>query len=331
MLFIIHYSIRGVVALSNMAAIKGSGAGRMKKQNLLNQIIKNRYIYVLAVPTVIYFIIFKLMPMFGLVIAFQDYSPAKGILGSPFVGFKHFMNLFRNKSFPFIVRNTLVINGLSLTLFFPLPILLSVMLNEVKHSKYKRVIQSILYMPHFMSWVIIGSLTFFIFSSDIGLLNKAFAAFGKDKVLFLTNPNYFWAIITGQSIWREMGWGTILFLAALAGVDVQLYEAAIIDGAGRLKQIVYITIPALIPTIVILFILRIGNMFDVSLEQINLMQNPLVMNVSEVFDTYSYRTGIREGRYSIGAAVGMFKSVIAFFMVYAANKVIKKTGNEGIY
>ena len=317
--------------MTSASVSRGRSPTVRKKTGLLNSIKKNRWVYVLAVPTMIYFAIFKLGPMFGLILAFQDYSPAKGIAGSAFVGFKHFINLMSNKNFFLMLRNTLVINGLSLTLFFPLPIILSIMLNEVKHNKFKRTIQSILYMPHFMSWVIIGSLTFFIFSSDLGLINKVLAAAGKDKIMYLTNPNFFWAIITGQSMWREMGWGTILFLAALSGVDEQLYEAAVMDGAGRFKQIFYITLPAIVPTITILFILRIGNMFDVSLEQINLMQNPLVMNVSEVFDTYSYRTGIREGRFSIGAAVGLFKSVVAFIMVYTANKLIKKSGNEGIY
>lgn len=304
---------------------------RVQKKSIRSRIYTNRYLYCLILPTVIYFFVFKLLPMFGLVMAFQDYSPAKGFFGSPFVGFKYFSQLVTSENFYLMLRNTLVINGLSLILFFPLPIILSIMLNEVKHDRFKKFNQSILYLPHFMSWVIIASLTFFLLSVDLGIVNKILVAMGQEPQMFLMNPNCFWIIILCQNIWRETGWGTILFLAALSGVDTQMYEAARIDGATRFQQILYITIPSLAPTIVILLILRIGNMFDVSLEQINLMQNPLVMDVSEVFDTYSYRMGIQQGRYSLGAAVGMFKGIIAYILVTLANKISKKLGQDGIY
>jgi putative aldouronate transport system permease protein len=205
------------------------------------------------------------------------------------------------------------------------------MLNEVRHEFYKRIHQSIVYMPHFLSWVVVASMTFFVLSTDIGIVNKILYTMGIKPVSFLTQPNYFWALLTAQNIWKDAGWGTIIFLAAIAGVDPARYEAAVIDGASRWRQIYHITLPAIRPTIIILFILRFGNMADVGFEQVLLMMNPLVNSVADVFDTYAYNQGILRGQTSVGVAVGMFKGFVGLCLVLSANYIVKKLGHEGIY
>jgi putative aldouronate transport system permease protein len=205
------------------------------------------------------------------------------------------------------------------------------MLNEVRHELFKKLSQSIVYMPHFLSWVIIASMTFFVLSSDVGFVNKAFNSLGISPIPFLSEPNFFWGVITAQTIWKETGWGTIIFLAAIAGVDPQRYEAAVVDGASRFRQIWHITLPAIRPTIVVLLILRLGHMADVGFEQVLLMMNPLVREVAEVFDTYSYTQGIIRGQFSIGVTVGLFKGLVGLAFVVTANYIVKKLGYEGIY
>ncbi|MCM3381744.1 ABC transporter permease subunit [Shouchella clausii] len=269
--------------------------------------------------------------MWGLLIAFKDYNAYVGFWGSEWVGLQHFRELFGSTNFYIMLRNTFVINVLSLIFFFPLPIVLSIMLNEVRHGLFKRLNQSIVYLPHFISWVVVASLTAFMLSTDIGVLNKLIHTLGFDRISFLSNANYFWGIITAQNIWKELGWGTIIFLAAIAGVDPSRYEAAVIDGASRFRQIWHITLPAIRPTIIILLILRLGNMADVGFEQILLMMNPLVMSTAEVFDTYAYTHGILQGQISIGVTVGMFKGVVGLVLVLGANYIVKRMGHEGIY
>ncbi|QGH37076.1 ABC transporter permease subunit [Gracilibacillus salitolerans] len=281
-------------------------------------------------PGIFYFIIFRYAPMWGLTIAFQDYNPYDGIFGSEWVGFKHFKDLFTYDYFYILLRNTLVINFMSLILFFPVPIILALMLNEIRHSAFKRLNQSIVYLPHFLSWVVVAGLTFFMLSTDIGALNKLLNNLTGQTFAFLSNDKLFWVIITLQNIWKDAGWGTIIFLAAIAGVNPSLYEAAVVDGANRLRQIWHITLPAIRHVIIILLILRLGNMMDVGFEQILLMLNPLVMNVGDVFDTYAYMQGILRGDTSIGVAVGMFKGIVGLIMVLGANWLSKRFGGEGI-
>ena len=205
------------------------------------------------------------------------------------------------------------------------------MLNEVRHNIYRRVTQTVIYFPHFISWVVTVSLTFFAVSVDIGFINKIIVALGGNQITFLVMPNYFWPMILIQSIWKEAGWGTIIFMAAIANVDSQLYEAAIVDGASRMRRIFSITLPCIMPTIVVLLILRLGQIFDVGFEQILLMQNPMVRDVAEIFDTYSYNQGIRQGQFSIGVAVGLFKSLVGLIFLMASNTSVKKMGNEGVF
>jgi putative aldouronate transport system permease protein len=295
------------------------------------RIVDARYIYLLLLPGLIFFVIFKYSPMWMLVIAFQNYNPWVGISGSEWVGFKNFQDLLRDPYFFLMLRNTLAINLMSLIFYFPLPICLALLLNEVKHEGYKKFNQTIFYFPHFLSWVIIASLTYFLLSVDVGFINKFRDALGLPTVSYLSNPRFFWIILTVQHIWKETGWGTIVFLAALAGVDVEQYEAAIIDGAGRFKRIIYITIPALMPTIIVLLLLQIGNIATVGFEQVLLISNPLVNHVSEVFDTYAYRVGILQTNISFGTTVNIFKGLVGLLFVWLSNNSVKKLGYEGIY
>lgn len=299
--------------------------------SLLARIVKHRTIYLLVLPGLLFFLIFKIAPMWGLLLAFKDYNPFLGFTGSEWVGVKHFADLFASSSFYIMLRNTLAINIIALVFQFPLPILLALMLNEIRHESFKRFNQSIVYLPHFLSWVVVASMTFFLLSTDVGIVNKLIAANGGETISFLSDPNYFWGLLTAQVMWKEAGWGTIIFLAAMAGVDPQRYEAAVVDGAGRFRQIWHITLPAIRPTIIILLILRLGSMFDTGFEQILLMMNPLVRNVGEVFDTYSYTYGILQGKISIGVTVGLFKGLVGLALIVLANRIVKRLGHEGIY
>jgi len=316
---------------ANAKRPRAAAAAPAREASLLRRIARHKSIYALVLPGTAYFVLFKLVPMWGLLLAFKEYNPFLGFFGSEWIGFQLFSELFASEHFYVMLRNTFAINLFSLVFLFPVPIVLALMLNEVRHEAFKRLQQSVVYLPHFLSWVVVASMTFFLLSVDVGIINKALAAFGYDTVSFLSEPNYFWLIITGQNMWKEAGWGTIIFLAAMAGVDPQRYEAAVVDGAGRWRQIWHITLPAIRPTILILLILRLGSMADVGFEQVLLMQNPLVMSVAEVFDTYAYNHGILNGQLSVGVAVGMFKGVVGFVLVMGSNWIVKKLGHEGIY
>lgn len=297
----------------------------------LQSIRRDKYLYLLALPGILFFLIFKYVPLGGLVIAFKDYSPYAGIAGSEWVGLEHFQRFFSNPEFLNLFRNTLAISFLNLFLYFPLPIVLAILLNELASQRFKKTIQTIIYMPHFLSWVIIVGISFLLLSQSGGIINELLAAMGLPKVDFLTNPKLFWLLLTLQNIWKDAGWGTILFLAAIAGTDPQLYEAAKIDGANRFRQMWHITLPSIRNVIVILLILRIGHTMDVGFEQVFLMSNGAVSDVADVFDTYVYRSGIQQGEFSYSAAIGFFKSVTGLILVVIANRMAKKFGEEGVY
>jgi putative aldouronate transport system permease protein len=292
---------------------------------------RDKYLFILALPGVLYFLVFKYVPMWGILMAFQNYSPYTGIWGSEWVGLEHFSHFFSIPDFALLFRNTMAINLLNLAFFFPLPIVLSLLLNEVRGQFYKRFVQSIVYMPHFLSWVIIVGLTFLLFAKGEGLVNKILAAAGFARIDVLTSPDLFWVTLTLQSIWKEAGWGTVIFLAAIAGIDPGLYEAAKIDGASRLRQMWHITLPAMRTVIIILLILRLGHIMDVGFEQVFLMYNGAVSQVAEVFDTYVYRVGIQQAQFSYSTAAGLFKAVVGLALVVIANKLAKKFGEEGVY
>lgn len=319
--------------------IKANGedvsAIRLKKKSktakFFKEIVRDRYLYLLALPGIIYFIIFKYVPMYGITIAFKDFSPFIGFAESSWVGMKHFIRLFTGSDFLMLLRNTLGISFLNLLFFFPLPIILSLLLNELRNEAYKRTIQSLVYLPHFLSWVIIASLSFMLLGKSEGIINHIIRSLGFESFDFLTNPDIFWFLLVGQSVWKEAGWGTIIFLAAMAGVNTELYEAAKIDGANRFRQIWHVTLPAIRNVIIILLILRLGDIMEVGFEQVFLMYNGAVSEVAEVFDTYVYRVGIQQGQFSYSTAVGLFKSFVGLILVVVANKMSKKFGEEGIY
>ncbi len=313
------------------AAAQLSVATRSRKNRVWAGIKRDKFLYLLALPGIMYFVLFKYVPMWGILISFQDYSPYQGLLASKWVGLEHFQRFFANPDFFQLFRNTMAINLLNLIFFFPLPIVLSLMLNEVRSAAYKKLLQSVVYLPHFLSWVIIVGISFLFLSQGEGILNKILVELGFGKIDFLTNKNYFWAILTIQSIWKEAGWGTVIFLAAIAGIDPQLYEASTMDGAGKLRQMWHITLPGIRSVVIVLLILRIGHMMDVGFEQVFLMMNGAVSDVADVIDTYVYRLGVKQGQFSFSTAVGLFKSVIGLLLVIGANQLAKKFGEDGVY
>jgi len=297
----------------------------------LRTALRDRWLYVMLIPGIIYYIIFVYIPMWGALFAFVDYSPAYGLFGSPWVGFKHFNRFFNSRQFSQLFSNTMVISILNLVFYFPAPILLALLLNEMRKEKYKRVLQSVMYLPHFMSAVIVVSMFQLIFSSEGGAINSILNALGFDSISFLTSKAWFRPILMIETIWKEVGWGTIIFMAALAGIDPSLYEAAVVDGANHTQRLWHITLPGIMPTISTLLILRMGSFLNTGFETIMLMQNSLNRSVSEVFDTYVYRVGITDAQYSYSTAIGLFKSVIGLVLVYGSNKLAQKVGQEGIF
>lgn len=297
----------------------------------MKRLIRNRYMYLMIFPGLVYFIIFKYLPMYGLIISFQDYLPYKGITGSEWVGLKHFERLFTDAEFWNIFKNTLVLFLYNILFYFPVPILLAVMLNEVASAFFKRLVQTIVYIPHFLSWVIIVSICYVMLTMDGGIINELLVYFGFAKINFLLDAKWFYPMYVLQVIWREAGWGTIVYLAAIASIDPQLYEAARMDGAGRFKQIWHITLPSIRSVIIVLLILRIGNVLDLSFEHVYLLLNSMNRPVAEILDTYVYTVGLKQGQFSFSTAVGFFKSFVGLLLVVLSNKLAKKIGEEGIY
>ncbi|RKN72999.1 ABC transporter permease [Paenibacillus ginsengarvi] len=288
-------------------------------------------LYLMILPGLLYFLLFRYLPMGGIAIAFQEYDPFDGFWHSEWVGLEHFQRLFGEADFWLLMRNTLVLSGLNLFLFFPAPIVLALLLNEARVKLFRKTVQTITYMPHFLSWVVVVGMTVLLLSTQEGALNKLFVSQGWERLEVLTNPDYFRPLYLFQNIWKETGWSAIIFLAALASVDPTLYEAAVVDGASRWRQMLHISLPALKSVILIMFILRLGQVMDIGFEHILLMQNSLNLDVSDVFDTYVYRTGILSGQYSYTTAVGLFKSVIGLALVIAANTIAKRLGEDGVY
>ncbi len=305
--------------------------GRRRKQKLMQRLYRNRYLWLLMLPGILYFLFFRYAPMWGLIISFMDYRPYVGLFQSPWVGWANLERFLNASAFQNMFRNTLAFAGLNLLLFFPAPIILALMLNEVGRLGYKRTIQSLVYMPHFISWVVVVSFVQQFFNVDSGLVTLAIRSLSGQKVNFLMSAQFFRPLIIIEMIWKETGWGTILFLAALSNVDAQLYEAAKIDGANRWHQLWVVTLPAIKTTVITLFILRLGTFLDTGFEQIFLQLNAMNRSVGEVFDTYVYKAGIQQGDYSYATTIGMFKSVFGLVLIVIANAVIKKTGEEGLY
>jgi len=317
--------------MSNQPAVtllnKNSGGKFVKTLRLMR---KNYWLYLMCIPGILFFLLFRYLPMWGILISFQDFNIFRGFSSSPWVGFKHFSNFFTSASFVPLMVNTLLLSLYGIIFAFPAPIILALFLNEIQSKIFKRTIQTMVYVPHFISWVIVASISFMLLNST-GPINGLISFFGGDSVAFLTSTSSFRPIIIIQTIWKESGWGTIVFLAALSNVDVEQYEAAIVDGASRFQQVWHITLPAIRSTIVILFILQMGNVLDNGFDQIFLMSNAGNRSVSDVLDTFTYREGIINGHFSYTTAIGLFKSVIGIILILGSNKIAKIAGESGIF
>ncbi|WP_320991108.1 ABC transporter permease subunit [Hungatella sp.] len=291
---------------------------------------EHKVLYLLMVPGLLYFVLFRYLPMFGLVIAFKDYNIFKGIWASDWVGLVNFEALVHSSDFWNVMKNTLVISLTKILIGFPIPILLAILLNDIKSMRFKRVTQTFLYLPHFLSWVVIGGIMLNLFSPVFGLAGEVFRTLGIEPVNIMAKKgSIFWVVIFSD-VWKEAGWSTIVFLAALTQVDESLYEAAKMDGANKFKQMLHITLPCISSIVIVMLILRIGKVMNAGFEQILVLQNPITMESIDIFDTYVYREGLGRGSYSFAAAVDTFKSVIALILVTSANKISKMFGEEGI-
>lgn len=321
------------LAMLTEEAVPGRQAltGTKPKNGWLPSLRRHWDLYLIMVPGILYFIIYKYLPMAGIIIAFQDYGVFAGIRGSEWVGLEHFKTMFTDREFYEIFKNTLVISVYKLIWGFPGPIILAIMLNEIRNMFYKRSIQTLIYLPHFLSWVIIGGVLVNLLSPTTGMVNEVLKWFGFEPIFFLADPHWFRSILVVSDLWKEVGWGAIIYLAAIAGIDPQLYEAAIMDGAGKWRQIIHITLPSLMSTIVVMLLLRLGHILDVGFEQIFILYSPLVYDVADVIQTYVYRMGITQAEFSFTTAVGLFESVVGLILVIAANKAVKKIGQEGIW
>jgi putative aldouronate transport system permease protein len=288
-------------------------------------------IYVMLLPTIIWFLVFLYKPMYGLQIAFKDYSIFKGVAGSDWIGFEHFQTLFNNDQFLRAVSNTIKISALNLLFGFPAPIILALMFNEILNATYKRTAQTIVYLPHFISSVIIGGIVITAFSPTAGIVNTVMGWFGLDPVYFLTRPEWFRPIFVGTGIWQEAGFGSIVFLAAIAGVNPSLYESAVVDGANRWQMMWKITIPSILPTILIMLIIRIGNVMEVSFELVILLYQPATYETADVVNTWIYRQGLQSGQYDLAAAGGLFNALVAFVLVMTANTLSRRYSRTSLW
>lgn len=306
-----------------------------KKQNyrmqLWSDVRKEWDLYLLLIPGILFLLIFKYTPMYGIIIAFKDFNIFDGYGASPWVGWKHFEKLFTSPDFFLVLKNTVIISLLKIGILFPLPIVIAIMLNELKNMIFKRTIQTVIYLPHFLSWVIVSGLFIDMLSVNGGLVNKMLASFGIEPIAFFLDNSVFRSVLVTSAGWKETGWSTIVYLAAFTMIDPQLYEAAKIDGAGKLKQLWHITLPGIVPTILLMFILRLGNILEAGTEQILVMYNPTVYKVSDVIGSYVYRMGLGNQDYSFTTAVGLFEAVISFTLVVAGNNLSRKYLQRGIW
>lgn len=289
-----------------------------------------KWIYIMLLPVMVYFIVFRYVPMYGITIAFKDYNIFKGIFGSQWVGVKVFNKIFSNKNFWSSIRNTFLLNLSALAVSFPLTIVVALMLNEVAGARFKKITQSILYLPHFISWVVVAGIATNLFALQEGTINAVLQKMGIGPIPFLSSEGWWIFTYVICNVWKEIGWGTIIYLAALTGVDETLYEASYLDGATKFQRLIYITLPSIKSIIVTMLILNISKMMSIGLDAPLLLGNAKVMGVSEVISTYTYRIGIEKAQYSQSTAIGLFQSVVNIIILVAADKFAKAIGEEGI-
>ncbi|MDI6617086.1 MAG: ABC transporter permease subunit [Clostridiales bacterium] len=302
-----------------------------KLKKIKKGLYKSRYLYIMIAPVVAYYIIFHYVPMYGAQIAFKDFNPFEGIWKSPWVGFKYFIQFFKSVYFWRLIRNTLGINIYGIIVDFPMPIILALMINEVRNRVFKKSVQTIVYLPHFISTVVLVGMLVSFLSPRSGFINGIIKDFGGQPIHFLSEPGWFKSIYVWSGVWQNAGWGSIIYLAALTGIDPSLYEAAIIDGSSRWQRLIYITIPSLIPTIIIMLILRMGGLLNVGFEKIMLMYNPVTYETADVISTYVYRRGILGAEYSFSTAVGLFNSVVNFIILVSFNALSRKISETSLW
>lgn len=298
---------------------------------LCRRILKNYELYLFLLPAMVYFFLFCYLPMYGVQIAFRNFMPNKGILGSPWVGLKHFARILRLPNFGQIVWNTLALSLYSLAVSFPIPILLALVLNEMRSQKYRRFVQTVSYAPHFISTVVLVSLIEMFCNVEYGMINRIVRMFGHEPIPFLSNQAYFRTLYVLSGVWQSSGWSAIVYLSALSGIDPQLHESAMIDGASRFKRIIHINLPCILPTVSLLFILQTGSLMSVGFEKVFLMQKSLNLDVSEVLSTYVYKQGLLQAQYSFSSAVGLFNSVVNCVLLILTNTVSRCLGGNSLF
>lgn len=303
---------------------------KVKKGLKFKKILSNYQLYLFLLPALIYFIVFHYLPMYGILIAFKDFVATKGIMGSPWVGFKHFERFFDSFQFWTLIKNTLGLSVVQLIVGFPLPIFLALMLNQIRSEKYKRFVQTVVYAPHFISVVVLAGMIFVFFSNN-GLINNIILLFGGDPISFMAKPEWFKPLYIASGVWQETGWAAIIYLAALAGVSPELHEAAVMDGANKWQRIFHVDIPAIMPTAVILLILSVGGIMNIGFEKAYLLQTPMNQPSAEIIPTYVYKMGLQQAQYSFAAAVGLFNAVINLILLIAVNKFSKKLSGTGLW
>lgn len=313
----------------NPVQLNKSSIATVKKRKSYMQ--QNIWLYIFLTPGLVYFIVFNYVPLYGIVIAFQDFNPIAGIAGSKFVGLENFRLLFQSDNFKSIFRNSIWISVLRLLWGFPIPIFIAIILNEIQMKKFCKFSQTVLYMPHFISWVVLAGIIVNLLSPANGGVNKFLELLGHEPIAFLQSEKYFRSVLVISDIWKEAGWGAIVYIAAISGINVEMFEAAKMDGATVMQKIRYITLPSIVPTITVLFILRLGSLLRNGFEQIFMLYNPLVFKVADVFETYTYRIGLKQGQFGFATAVGLFQSVVGFALVITTNKLSKKYGEGGIW
>ena len=305
----------------------------VRRRNFTKRLWVQRYLMILTLPTVLWIIIFNYIPMYGIIIAFQEYTPFQGFVHSPWIGLNNFKELFSDPTFMESLTNTFKISIAKLIFGFPAPIILAILLNELVFQRFKRIVQSLTYLPHFVSWVLVVGFMYTLLDPQNGIVSKlllSMGVIGKDTML-MGDPHAFLPLVVITEIWKSIGWNSIIYLAAIAGIDPQLYEAAVVDGASRSQRVWHITLPALKPTIVILLILSIGGLVNSNFDQMYLMQNSMTQDAANVLSVYSYKMGLVLGRFSYGTAVGVFQSIVAFMLMYAANYSSRKLTRESLF
>lgn len=309
-----------------------SMAQKPKSKGSLRRFMSQKYLQMMVIPGLIWMLIFNYLPMGGIIIAFKKFKITKTIAEAPWVGFKYFKEFFQDTYFWDILTNTIGISLLKLIIGFPLPILFALLLNELRNIRFKRIAQTISYLPHFLSWVVLGGILTSWLAKD-GVINDFLVTVNilKEPISFLGEPKYFWGLALITDSWKELGWSAIIYLAAIASVDQEMYEAATVDGATKIQKILYITIPSITGTIAIMLILQVSSLLNTNFDQIMNLKNQINISRSQVIDTYVYQVGIAEGKYSYSTAVNLFKSVIALFLVTGSNKVCKKLLGRSLY